>query len=203
MVLNPFLSHLKLRTMKKVLEGLLKAIFPILKLKIGEGWDYRVFPCRSQKNRVVKILHPIFWQLWHRKTSPMKMIFICISKDSRKLHMLETIKKLRPLLPECGYLLGNPRFIGTTYIQDRVQSIEEFFGIDSDSDRNEILSELWDLNEKFYHLGFYNMNVKFSNYGVTCLGEIILTDLSEISFDRKKIEEYRHSELHGLNELKL
>ncbi|MDQ3075600.1 MAG: hypothetical protein M3Q34_00525 [bacterium] len=179
--------------MKKELEKFLKILFPILEFKIGEGWDYRVFPVKNDNTRVIKVLHSLFWQLWHRKSSLKRVLNICTKNGSRKSQMLSSIKKLRPLLTEHGHLLGNPRFIGTTYIQDRVLKLNIFMETIGDKEeRTQVLSDLWELNEKFYSLGFYNRDNKLSNYGITEYGQVILMDLSDITFDAQQIEKYRN-----------
>lgn len=157
------------------------------KRKIGEGWDYVVFQSYSDKRKVVKILRPEWKHVWSRKMMPSRVSEIL--RNPMQKQMLETAENLKNLISLNGGLFANPRFIGTSYTQDKLVTLREHIKHCSTMETLIILKKYLEFQNKCWSIGVADLTFKFSGYGVTLDNEIVLLDLSRLTFDRKQIEE--------------
>ncbi len=157
------------------------------KRKIGEGWDYVVFQSYSKKSKVIKILRPTWKHIWSRKMMPWRISEIL--RIPMQKRMLETAEKLKGLISLNGEFFANPRFIGTSYTQDKLVTLREYIKHCSTIETKIILKKYLEFQNKCWSMGVADLTFKFSGYGVTSDNEIVLLDLSRLTFDSGEIEE--------------
>ena len=104
--------------------------------------------------------------------------------------MLETAKKLRKitLLNGNGKIFGQARFIGTTYTQDRLVTLRDCLKNCSEEKAKDLLKKFLELQKQSWALGIADMTFKFSGYGVTPDSEIVMLDLSRLTFSAEQIK---------------
>lgn len=163
--------------------------FFLNKIVVGEGWDYIVFESSNYPDRVIKILRPFWKQIWSRKLMPWRLIEIFANRHARRDHMLRTAQGLRPIIAKHSYMFANPIFIGTTYTQDRVVSLRDYFKTCSKDEIKRLLKLFYLFQIKCWKLGFSDQTFKFSSYGLDKNGNLVMIDLSEMTFDESRIDE--------------
>lgn len=158
-----------------------------LRKKMGEGWDYVVFENSKFPGKVIKVLRPYPRQLLSRIFTPKRFSQLLKNKHARQIHMLNTKKSLKNILERNPEILGNPRFIGTTYIQDKVTTLRDFLKKHPEK-KPEIFEKFFRLLQTCWTLGFSDKYFKYSTFGVTKEEKVILIDLSELTFSKNEIK---------------
>lgn len=152
--------------------------------KVGQGWDYSVFNSITP-GRVVKVLNPIWKQLWFRKFAFWRIFYMFLCR-TREEHMQATIEKIHSL--GSGAIFGNPRFHGSTYTQDKLITLRDYLKSSTEEQSLRIIEKFCEFHQKCWKLGFSNKDFKFSSYGVNADGDIMIIDISEMVFSGNEIK---------------
>jgi len=152
---------------------------------VGEGWDYIVFESKTDPKKVIKVMRPLWKQIISRIFLFWRLFEIFHNFSARKKHMMYTSGKIRNL-KEFSKMFANPRFIGTTFVQDKVITLRDYLKNSNEKERQDILYKFCIFQEKTWSLGFSDNSFKFSGYGVVN-EDIVIIDISELVFGNSEI----------------
>lgn len=161
--------------------------------KIGSGLFYKVYEVNNKKvlkqetssfNKTMKICSwyaiPLFF--------PKKWV----SKEVRKYNFLVgySILTLKDKIKEIDKsIIGNPIFKeGITYKQDKVLMVKDIIKQQNVEDNKVIIDKYIECIFRTWENGFSDITFNFTiDNGINSKGDIILTGLSELTFNKKEV----------------
>jgi hypothetical protein len=165
---------------------------------IGVGAQYSVYD--SKDGRVQKIAHNYNETVailgrWYGKNNPSNHQ-LAISYTAQTLKSVSIFKHLIVKYPELSRSLGNPVFSANTdYTQDKVQPLDRIIQNSNDERRREVIDDFIGLIITHWKYGFSDkvFNPTLNN-GTTGLGEVILIDFGELTFNKIELAKLIRSE---------
>ncbi|MDE2183781.1 MAG: hypothetical protein KGJ78_12250 [Alphaproteobacteria bacterium] len=159
--------------------------------KIGGGLQYTVYDLGN--GRVFK-RPTTFWESYWRvlgwRMPFHKTSILSAHKDVARIksYTQRSFQNLRPLLPRVSRDLGNPVIFGDlSYEQDLAVVVADYFPNHTFRENRDLVDRYIALTFRFWEMGFGEWPFKLClNYGVDRGGALILLDLGELFFDKRK-----------------
>lgn len=160
--------------------------------KIGVGWQFNVYQISNE--RVLKTSKSWFSQFLIILFSAGPFIFF------KKRPIQQVRKDARTSLFNLNKILNNPNFPNDTignplidvknfsYSQDLVEPFSSYLKRASDFERKRALSLFPKLIKSLWNFGFSEKVFNFKlNLGIDKSGELVLTDLGELDFEKENV----------------